>query len=170
MGIGEIVGVAVGLAALCGVAWRLIRGIYRLVRIGETALDRLGNVEAQLKKNGGNSARDMLDKIHTVAVESAANVARLEAKVALVEEGQGDAAVLASEAAALAGTADDRIRALRDDLVEIERKAEQRHDENSVRLDRLERSAYEEWQRREFYLATLKELHGIDLGQPEGDV
>lgn len=149
---GELVGFIGGILLILGVVWRLIRAIYRLTRVGETALTRLGNVEAQLQNNGGNSARDVLDKIHAVAVQNAEANQR-------VEEGQQRAASLAGKAAALAATADQRIQ-------ELGELASARHYDNSQRLDRLEGAAREERIRREFYLATLRELYGIELEDP----
>lgn len=150
---GELVGFIGGVLLILGVIWRLIRAIYRLTRVGETALERLTNVEAQLNTNGGNSARDVLDKIHTVALENREANERVEAE-------QRRAAGLAGKAAALAGTADQRIRELGD-------LATARHHDNSRRLDRLEGAAREERIRREFYLATLRELYGIELLDPD---
>jgi hypothetical protein len=63
-------------------------------------------------------------------------------------------------AAALAATADQRIKELGD-------LAAARHQDNSARLDRLEGAAREERIRREFYLATLRELYGIELLDPD---
>ena len=117
---------------------------------------RMAQVEAQLKNNGGNSARDVLDKIHEVALENAEANARMEAA-------QRDAAQLAGEAATLAGTADQRIR-------ELGEEATRRHRDNTQRLERLEGAAREERLRRELYLYLLKDKYQIDLEVPdEGD-
>jgi hypothetical protein len=113
---------------------------------------RVAQVEAQLRTNGGNSARDILEEIHAVALENREANTRMEAE-------QRRAAVLAGDAATLAGTADQRIR----ELGEI---ATARHQDNTHRLERLEDAAREERIRREFYLATLRELYGIELEDP----
>ena len=110
---------------------------------------RVAEVEAQLRTNGGNSARDVLDKIHEVALENAEANAR-------VEEGQRRAAQLAGDAATLAGTADQRIR-------ELGEEATRRHQDNLARLERLEGAAREERMRRELYLYLLKDKYQIDL-------
>jgi hypothetical protein len=110
---------------------------------------RMAQVEAQLKTNGGNSARDVLDKIHEVAIENAAANERME-------EAQRQAAQLAGEAAILAGTADQRIREQGD-------IAAARHRDNQQRLERLEGAAREERLRRELYVYLLKDKYQIDL-------
>lgn len=113
---------------------------------------RVARIESQMKPNGGSSLRDVLDQVHAVAVDNQEAFAR-------VEQGQHEAAALAGEAATLAGTADQRIK-------ELGELATERHTDNTQRLDRLERAANEERLRREFYLATLRELYGIELDDP----
>jgi len=122
----------------------------------------LSDIQAQLQNNGGNSIRDVLDKIHDVAVENQEANAR-------VEEGQRDAAAKAEEAARLAGQAGMVASRTEQQLTELAAKSDERHHENTARLDALESGDEDARIQRELLLMVLRDKHGIDLIDDEDD-
>ena len=155
MGPGEWVGLVVGVLAILAAAWRLIRSIYHLVRVGETALDRLTGVEKELHPNGGASLRDAVDKTHALAVDNNEKHTRIEQRL-------DSAARLAGEAATRAAKADQG-------LAELREETQARHVENVRRLDHLERQDEDAKILRELLLMSLKDNHGIDLLPDDDD-
>src|SRR4051794_29071771 len=139
---GEIVGIGVGVLAILAATWRLIRAIYHLVRLGENTLDRLGKVEGQLKPNGGNSVRDVLDQVHGIAQDNKDSNARLERKA-------NEAVLTAGEAARLASITKQALDDLRNET-------RARHAENLIRFEHLEGTDEAAQISRDFFLRVLK--------------
>lgn len=134
------------------------QGIEPVLGIGKRMAQveaRTGQVEAQLKKNGGNSARDMLDKIHEGQQEAAALAA--------------DAVSKADQAARFAGQTGIVASRTEQRLEELAAKTDVRHQENTARLDALENNDEDARIQREFLLHLLRTKHGIDLIDDEDD-
>lgn len=155
MGAGEWVAAVVGVLAILETLRRLIRAIYRLVRTGEKALDRLTAVEAELKPNHGSSLRDRVDSVHLLAEDSNIRHARIEGRLEATEKLAGEAARAAGRAATVAATTEQR---LGETIVE----QRVRHAEN---VDRLEANDIT----REFLLGLLRDKYDIDLLPDDDD-
>jgi len=122
----------------------------------------IAKIQAQLQNNGGNSIRDVLDKIHNVSVDNQEANAR-------VERGQQEAAAKAAEAARLAGEAGMVASRTDQRLAELGVKSDIRHAENTARLDALEANDEDARIQRELLLMVLRDKHGIDLLDDEDD-
>lgn len=149
MSAGEWVGIGVGVLAILAALYRVLLAIYRFARLLETGNDRLGKVEAQLVPNGGNSARDVLDQVHSIARENHAANERIEAQAT-------DAARVAGRAAAVADATAQR-------FAEFAAESQRRHEENLQRLTQLEDTDQAFAVQREFLLGILKHTYDIDL-------
>lgn len=149
MNAGEWIAAAVGVTVLLAATWRALRALYRLVRIGETALTRLTSVEKELRPNGGSSLRDRVDATHDIAVDNNDRHTRIEAQLT-------EAARTAGKAATVAAVAAQQIEDLR-------QETRTRHAENLRRFAELENNDKDHDILRELLLKSLKEHHGIDL-------
>jgi len=136
----------------------------------------VAEIKAQLQNNGGNSIRDVLDKIHDVAIENQEANARAEESNARLEEGQreaaakaGEAVAKAEEAARLAGETGMVASRTEQQVQELAAKSDERHEENTARLDALESNDEDARIQRELLLMVLRDKHGIDLIDDEDD-
>lgn len=135
MAAGEWVGIGVGVIAILEAARRLIRAIYRLVRLWETGFAEVAAMKKELHPNGGNSLRDVVDETHRIAVRNGAAT---------------------GDAARLAAMADQRVR-------ELQAQQKQQHLENVDRLDKLEETSEARDIATEFFLGVLRDKYDIDL-------
>lgn len=149
MGPGEWVGLVVGILAILAAIWRLIRALYHLARLAETALERLTSVEKELRPNSGTSLRDRVDAVHRIAQSNEQSNARLEQLAR-------DAVITAGRAAMTAETA-------KQGLDEFRSEQRENHRQNSGRLSALEETEAATRVSREFLLGVLKHQYDIDL-------
>ena len=187
MSVGEIVGLAAGIAAVIGVALaaspkvrdRLHRrrrrlqdldGIPPRVENGEVvdpgrpslaaAVHSLAeSMDAVVAELKPNGGGSMRDRIDEVH----ALARKSSDRYATIDQRLADAARVAGEAARLAAIADQTIREFREE-------SRSRHAENRLRLDNLERHEEDLKIQREFLLMLLKDRHGIDLLDIDDDL